>query len=106
LQIKPSTSVDKVCGYTRLGTFEDAIHIGGRAPKHVRQARPIGHQAPSLHGVSPAVHGGQLVLERERDDVAVLTVEQQRVRQDEKRASALPVHGCEGTLELLRTAHL
>ena len=33
----------------RFGIFEDLVHIGGGAPMAVREARPIGHQAPSLH---------------------------------------------------------
>src|SRR5262245_5493115 len=42
-----------------LGALQDSIDVVGGAPEQVRQARPIGHEAPSFDKLSEVVHRWQ-----------------------------------------------
>src|SRR5712691_1381830 len=45
----------------RLGAFQDAVHIVRSTAKHLRKARPIGHQPARLHKLPLAEEGRQTV---------------------------------------------
>src|SRR5205085_11104388 len=89
-----------------IGSFENLVHIGGCAPMAVRQARPIGHQAPSLHIHFPVVHGGQLVRGGKIHNPSEQRIYQRRVRQHHERVGPLEAHRREGGVQLVRTVHL
>jgi hypothetical protein len=64
---------------SRLGAFEELVDVGGRPPISVRLARPIGHQAPGRHRVSPIARRGQSMLDSEVGNASAQRTDQQRI---------------------------
>jgi hypothetical protein len=93
-----------------LGAFRDAIHIVGRAPEQIREARSIAHQAPFGHG-APLGHGASAVEQR-REPVLGRKVHDlsnmptgQHIRNHEERVGAVLRQRREGAVDLLRLVH-
>jgi hypothetical protein len=89
-----------------LGALEDLVHIGGRASPRIRQARPIGHEAPSVYIHSPGVHCGQPERRGELHNPSAQTSEQYRVRQHDERVRTRAGHYCKGIIQFLSTVYL
>ena len=83
----------------------DLVHRDGGAPKQVRKARPIGHEAPHLHKLLGKGHSGQPVLGSEVHEPLEMLPEQEIIAHDE-RPGVLPGYSRKGLLEVIRTAHL
>src|SRR5258707_15389820 len=51
-----------------LGTLEDPVDVGRRAPEEIGHIGPVGHEAARPRVFCEAEHRGQLTLVRELDD--------------------------------------
>src|SRR5262252_5695868 len=68
---------------TRLGTFQDLVHVARRPPKQVVIIRRIGHQSAGLDVLAESIDGGQFVLDRELRDAAALAHQKSVPRHEE-----------------------
>src|ERR1017187_4506950 len=57
-----------------LAPLEDFVHIRGGASEQIRQARPVGHQAPILHKLPRGVHCREPVLRGPLHNAFVLAI--------------------------------
>src|ERR1051326_4507786 len=57
---------------SRLGAFQDSVHIVGTTLKRVCQGRPVGHEAPILGKHPEFVHRRQSVLGRKVQDLTAV----------------------------------
>src|SRR5262249_38942306 len=57
---------------SRLGAFQDSVHIVGTTLERIRQRRPVGHEAPILGKHPEFVHRRQSVLGRKVQDLTAM----------------------------------
>src|SRR6185295_5631688 len=88
-----------------LRALEDLVHIGGRSPKRISEARSIGHEAPDIDEIPRRVHGRQAMLCRQVHEASSLAVED-GAPQYGQSADARPGHLREGPVELGGTLRL
>ena len=53
---------------SRLGAFQDLVHVNSRAPKEVIEVRPVGHEAAVIDKLLLGVNSRQAVFTGKLDD--------------------------------------
>src|SRR5262245_21594831 len=87
---------------SRLGAFQNLVHIRGGTPEQVSNARAVGHKPTGFHIFWKGVYRWQPVLCRKFCNLCSVRIEDGG-RQHENRLSPLLACGSEGGLNILGT---